>query len=161
MCKPRIMHLDCSFPSGKQPNKTLLIKLLARRWHQVQNGFDCIWNLYGTRDAIKHQHAQMWMFPSCLSAAFMASYKRPSLHSRLCRKQEVAPPCLAIQPGGGREILERTHEFTASVLHRLPQSDPSQARVAGHRAPVKSPSSRPLPAELSAGCCRRRCDFSL
>lgn len=71
------------------------------------------------RDAIKHQHAQMWMFPSCLSAAFMASYKGPSLHSRLRRKQEVTPPCSAIQLGGGREILEGTHEFAASVLHSL------------------------------------------
>lgn len=43
------------------------------------------------RHAIKHQRTQMWMFPSCLSAALMASYKDPSLHSHLRRKQEVTP----------------------------------------------------------------------
>ena len=57
--------------------------------------------------AIKHQHTQMWMFPSCLSAALMASYKDPSLHSRLHRKQEVTPLLSRIKLSSGREILER------------------------------------------------------
>lgn len=73
------------------------MKLLARRRYQVQNDFDSIWNLYGMQHAIKHQHTQMWMFPSCLSAALMASYKDPSLHSHLRRKQEVTPLRLCIK----------------------------------------------------------------
>lgn len=70
MCKPKIMLLDSSSPSGKQQNKTLLIKVLARRRYRVQNYFDSIWNLYGMQHAIKHQHTQLWMLPSCLSAPF-------------------------------------------------------------------------------------------
>lgn len=107
MCKPIIMHLDCSSPLGKQQTKTLLIKLLAWRRYQVQNDFDCIWYLYGMQHALKHQHTQMWMFPSCLSAALMASYKDPSLHSHLRGKQEVTPLCSCIKWSSGREILER------------------------------------------------------
>ena len=49
----------------------------------------------------------MWMFPSCLSAALMASYKDPSLHSHLHRKQEVTPLLSRIKLSSGREILER------------------------------------------------------
>lgn len=56
---------------------------------------------------MKHQHTQMWMSASCLSAALMASYTHPSLHSHLRGKQESTPLRLRIKSSSGREILER------------------------------------------------------
>lgn len=110
----------------------------------------------------KHQHTQMWMFPSCLSAALMASYKGPSLHSHLRRKHEVTLPCSRIKPRSGRETFESEHvSLQTQTLH----SDLFSTAGSYSLIPPKlSDGSRwrsSCEARPPARSCRCRCYFSL
>lgn len=110
----------------------------------------------------------MWMFPSCLSAALMASYKDPSLHSHLRRKQEVTPLSLHIKFRSFRKTTSKftkvnaTLSFLFCVFERvgsqyllLPNSG------MGHIAPMDTLTHSHGVPKVSAWSCRCRCYFSL
>lgn len=104
MHKPIIRHLECSSPFRKQQNKTLLIKLLARRRYQVQNDFDSIWNLYGMQHAINTSTPRCGCSPAvCLLLWWQAT--------------KVLP--YTVISAGSTRWLRRAHESKRGVEGKL------------------------------------------